>query len=100
MSKNLEVSHLDDLIADGHEVLTTIFDLGSAQIRLAAKNELSLISVSGVYSPKLAKEIEKVAYRCQGSIGLEFENIRGDPKSRVPQVFDSSVLTMLKNMMV
>ena len=86
-----------ELADDGGEVRTTVLDLGSAEIKLSRKDDLSLITVSGGYSPLVIGEIEKVARQCRGSVGLEFRESGSGPKAW-PTVFKTALLTLLKNM--
>ena len=98
MTKKTLTSHFEKVTDDSQEVATTVFDLGTAEIKLSTKADLSLIRVTGTYSSSVAREVERIARRCPASIGLEFLEIKDDPKSRRPLTFDTSVLRLLKNL--
>ncbi|MBN1442412.1 MAG: PP2C family protein-serine/threonine phosphatase [Planctomycetes bacterium] len=93
---NVSVTQLKELLEDGHEVHTTVFDLGEATIELSSKRDISLLTVRGTYSAALAKEIDKVSLRCQGSVGLEFVEESLDAGVARPMAFNSTVLALLK----
>jgi serine phosphatase RsbU (regulator of sigma subunit) len=87
-------SGLDDLIKDGADVHTTIFDFGEAVIKRTAKGDLSILSITGVYSRALGKEIERLGIQWRGNLGIEFKEIKVNPAMR--KKFDSSIVGVLK----
>jgi serine phosphatase RsbU (regulator of sigma subunit)/ABC-type transporter Mla MlaB component len=87
-------SDLDDLIKDGAEVHTTIFDFGEAVIKRLVKGDLSILTITGVYSRALGKEIERLGLQWRGNLGIEFKEIKVNPSMR--KRFDSSIVGVLK----
>jgi len=84
---------LAELIRDGADVKTTVIDFGNAEIKRSTNAKLSLLTVSGVYSPKLGKEIEKVALQCRSSLGIEFRDMEVNPTLK--RKFDGSIVRVL-----
>ena len=85
---------LHDLIKDGAEVYTTVFDFGEAMIKKTTKGDLSILTVSGVYTRALGKELERLGLQWRGSLGIEFKDIKTNPAIR--KKFDSSIVGVLK----
>lgn len=54
------------------------------------------MTVSGIYSRQLSKEIERLVQGCRGNLALEFRNMRVNPASG--RKFDTSVLGLLKTL--
>ncbi|MBI4601083.1 MAG: SpoIIE family protein phosphatase [Planctomycetes bacterium] len=94
MPDTLSTQTLDDLTKDGHEYDTTVFQYGDASIRRIVKNDISILSISGIYNRNLGKEIERLALHCKTSLGIEFTNIAPHPATR--KRFDSSVMGVLR----
>jgi serine phosphatase RsbU (regulator of sigma subunit) len=82
-----------ELATDDSEVLTTVMDFGAAEIKRSTRADLSLLIVSGTYSQKLAKEIERASIQCRGNIGLEFRDMQVNPAFK--RKFDISILRTL-----
>ena len=91
------IPSFQELTEEGDDVLTTVFDLGGSEIKWSRKNEHSLITVSGGCSPIVIREIEKIARKCKGSIGLEFHNVATGPKAW-PAALKTPLLSLLKNL--
>src|SRR5690606_28890277 len=68
---------------------------GDVTIRLSVHEDLHLFTVCGPYSPHVAREVEKLARRCRGNIGLQFLDDRARRPGAPPLVFDASVLRLL-----
>ena len=96
MNENITTSDLNDLIRTGTDVQTTVYELGEATIRRSTKDDLSILTISGVYSRALAKEIEKLCLQWRGNMGLEFKDIKVNPQ--IQKKFDSSVIGLLKTL--
>ena len=74
-------------------VRSTVFEVGDVEIKLSTFQDVSIVSVSGPYSPRVAREIERAARRVRGSLGLEFVD---DPKRPgAASTFDPSVIRLL-----
>ena len=82
MSEQITNRDLSDLIRTGTDVYTTVIDFGEAVIRRSTNDDLSILSISGVYSRNVAKEIERLCLAWKGNLGLEFKDIRPNPLSR------------------
>lgn len=95
MDEIATTSELHDLIKDGADVQTTIFDFGEAVVKRTAKGDLCILTISGVYGGALGKEIEKLGLQWRGNLGIEFKDIRVNPGLR--KKFDSSIVGVLKN---
>ena len=95
MPVNPNTSDLEDLIQNGTEIRTTVFDFDSAQVKLMVKDELSIVTVSGVYSRALGKELERICNQCRSNLGLDFSEVRVNPALR--KRFDSSIVGVLRN---
>jgi serine phosphatase RsbU (regulator of sigma subunit)/ABC-type transporter Mla MlaB component len=87
---------LVDLLQTGSDVQTTVYEFGDATIRRSTKDDQTILSISGVYSRTIAKEIERLALQCRGNLGVEFKDIRPNPGTA--KGFDSSVLGLLKSL--
>jgi serine phosphatase RsbU (regulator of sigma subunit) len=92
---NVQVTteQLNELLQDGCEVLTTVKDFGTAQIKRSSKGELTLLTVSGLYTPEIGKELERNAMQCRGNLGLEFKEMK--VHAGKGRRFDNSILTIL-----
>ena len=60
MEDTLSAGQLIELIEDGADITTTVYSFRDAEIRRFVNGELCLLEISGMYSPSLAKEIEKL----------------------------------------
>jgi len=88
-------SDLSDLIKDGADLQTTVFDFGEAIIQRTTKGDLSIFTISGVYTRALGKEMERLCLQCRGNAGIEFKDIKVNPA--LHKKFDSSIVGVLKN---
>ena len=93
MEEQITSNKIGELLSDASDVLTTVMDFGAAEIKRSTKADLSLLTISGVYSPQLAKEIEKAAIQCRGNLGLEFRDMQVNPTFK--RKFDTSILRTL-----
>lgn len=96
MNEKITASDLRDLLRTGDGVLTTVHEFGSATVQCHSKDDLSILTISGVYSRQLSKEIERLAQGCRGNLGIEFKDLRVNPASG--KKFDTSVLGLLKTL--
>lgn len=94
MQGQVTTDQINELLRDGGNVLTTVLDFGNATIKRSTKADLSLLTISGVYSSVLGKEIEKVALQCRGNVGIEFKDIKVNPS--LGRKFDGSILGVLR----
>jgi len=92
---NTQASSLDDLSKDGDDVQTTVIDYGQAVVRRIRNNDLTILSVTGVYTAALGKDLERHCQECRTNLGLEFTNIKVNPASK--KKFDSSIVGVLRN---
>ena len=94
MEDTLSAGQLIELIENGADVTTTVYSFRDAEIRRFVNGELCLLEISGMYSPRLAKEIEKLVATWRGDIGLAFKGIKVNPRRR--RKFDPSIVAMLR----
>jgi serine phosphatase RsbU (regulator of sigma subunit) len=88
-------SDLADLIKDGADLQTTVFDFGEAVIQRTTKGDLSIFTISGIYTRAIGKEMERLCLQCRGNVGIEFKDIKINPI--LHKKFDSSIVGALKN---
>ena len=94
MEDTLTAGQLIELIEDGADVTTTIYSYPDAEIRRFVNGELCLLEISGLYSPQLAKEIEKLVATWRGDLGMAFQGIKINPKRK--RKFDPSIIAILR----
>ena len=94
MSEGVTAADISAFTESGSDVQTTVFDFGDALIRRSTKDDLSILTISGVYSRGLGKEIERLSLQWRANLGLEFKDIKVNPSSQ--KKFDSSVIALLK----
>lgn len=94
MEDTLSASQLIELIEDGADVATTVYSFRDAEIRRFVNGDLCVLEVSGLYSPPLAKEIEKLVATWKGDLGLAFKDIKVNPQRR--RKFDPSIVGILR----
>ncbi len=94
MEDTLSAGQLIELIEDGADITTTVYSFRDAEIRRFVNGELCLLEISGMYSPSLAKEIEKLVATWRGDLGLTFTGIKVNPKRK--RKFDPSIIAVLR----
>jgi serine phosphatase RsbU (regulator of sigma subunit)/anti-anti-sigma regulatory factor len=95
MDSNATTSGLDELIKDGADLQTTVIDFGDAVVERVKMSDLSILTVAGMYSRALGKELERICLQCSTNLGLDFTNVKVNPGLR--KKFDSSIVGVLKN---
>ena len=98
MEDTLSASQLIELIEDGADVTTTVYSFRDAEIRRFVNGELCVLEVSGIYSPQLAKEIEKLVATWRGDLGLAFKGIKVNPRRK--RKFDPSIIAVLRKTLI
>lgn len=91
-------AHPTETESTPEDVVTTVWELGEVSIRLSVVDDLHLFIVRGPYDPSVARELEKLARRCRGNIGLQFFDDRTRRPGAPPLVFDASVLRLLSSL--
>jgi len=84
----------EELLEEGHEVSTTLLQFPGAQVKRALKGDLCIVTVTGIYTRALGKELERLCLSCTTNLGLEFAEIQVNPETQ--KRFDATIVGLLK----
>lgn len=96
VTQHISASDLQDLLRTGPNVQSTVYEFGSAQVIRTTKDDLTILTVVGIYNRAVSREIERLALQGRGNLALDLRDVKVNPVRS--KRFDGSVLGLLKSL--
>ncbi len=72
-----DTAQLDQFGSSEDDVLATVFSFEQCQIRKFLHQDVTILEVTGHYSPTLGKKLERLAARVKNNLGLDLSGLSG-----------------------
>lgn len=71
---------------DADRIQGTLMNFGDFKVRLQRRGDQTILEFSGAPGPALAQELERLAGRCRGDVGIDLSEVQGFPPALVPSL--------------